>query len=78
VTQCSQFFHEVEIDGLRSSTQYYYQIQSANGTTASDVLSFTTAHAAGDSKEFTVAIINDMGYANAAGTHNQLKQVRPL
>lgn len=72
VTQCSQFFHEVQIAGLKSDTTYYYKISAANGTTASDVLSFTTARAAGDSKEFTVAVLNDMGYTNAGGTHQQL------
>jgi hypothetical protein len=72
VTQCSQFFHEVQIAGLKSDTTYYYKISAANGTTASDVLSFTTARAAGNPKEFTVAVLNDMGYTNAGGTHQQL------
>jgi hypothetical protein len=72
VTQCSQFFHEVQISGLKPDTTYYYQIPAANGTTASDVLSFTTSRAAGDPTEFTVALLNDMGYTNAAGTYHQL------
>lgn len=72
VTQCSQFFHEVQIAGLNPDTTYYYQIPAANGTTASHVLSFTTARAAGDPKEFTVGVLNDMGYTNAAGTYKQL------
>jgi len=72
VTQCSQFFHEVQIGGLKSDTTYYYRIHSANGTTESDILSFTTARAAGDKKEFTVAVLNDMGYTNAGGTYKQL------
>jgi hypothetical protein len=72
VTQCSQFFHEVQIGGLKSYTTYYYRIHSANGTTESDILSFTTARAAGDKKEFTVAVLNDMGYTNAGGTYKQL------
>jgi hypothetical protein len=72
VTQCSQFFHDVQINNLRPDTKYYYQIPAANGTTASSVLSFTTARAAGDSTEFTVAVLNDMGYTNAAGTYQQL------
>lgn len=76
VTQCSQFFHEVQIDHLKSDTTYYYKIPAANGTTASDVLTFTTARAAGDTQEFTAVILNDMGYANAAGTHKHLIQVR--
>jgi hypothetical protein len=53
---------------------YYYRILAANGTTASDVLSFTTARAAGDPTEFTVAVLNDMGYTNAGGTYQQLMQ----
>ncbi|KUJ06529.1 acid phosphatase AphA [Mollisia scopiformis] len=74
VTQCSQFFHEVQIGGLKADTTYYYQIAAANGTTASDVLSFTTARDVGDSKEFTIAVLNDMGYTNAGGTYKQLIQ----
>ena len=38
------------------------------------VLSFTTARAAGDSKEFTIAVLNDMGYTNAAGTLKYLNE----
>lgn len=73
VTQCSQFFHEIQINNLLADTTYYYQIPAANGTTASEVLAFTTARAAGDSTEFTVAVLNDMGYTNAGGTFQQLK-----
>lgn len=72
VTQCSQFFHEVQITGLKLDTTYYYQIPAANGTTSSDVLTFTTGRAAGNPTEFTVAVLNDMGYTNAQGTHQQL------
>jgi hypothetical protein len=72
VTQCSQFFHEVQITGLTLDTTYYYQIPAANGTTSSDVLTFTTGRAAGNPTEFTVAIVNDMGYTNAQGTHAQM------
>ncbi|TVY90126.1 Acid phosphatase [Lachnellula willkommii] len=72
VTQCSQFFHEVQIAGLQPDTTYSYMISASNGTTASDILSFTTARAAGNPKEFTVAVLNDMGYTNAGGTHKQL------
>jgi hypothetical protein len=74
VTQCSQFFHEVQIGDLKPGTTYYYQIPAANGTTASDVLSFTTARAAGDTQAFTIAVLNDMGYTNAAGTYTYLNQ----
>lgn len=74
VTQCSQFFHEVQIGSLNPGTTYYYQIQAANGTTASEVMSFKTAREAGVSGDFTVAILNDMGYTNAMGTHKFLAQ----
>lgn len=74
VTQCSQFFHEVEIRGLGPDTTYYYMIPAANGTTASSVLNFTTARAAGDNQSFTVAVLNDMGYTNAGGTYRQLNK----
>ncbi len=74
VTQCSQFFHEVQLHDLKASTTYYYQIQAANGTTASDVLSINTARAAGDSTPFTVAVLADMGYTNAGDTYKQLLQ----
>lgn len=36
------------------------------------MLSFTTAPAAGSTKAFTVAVLNDMGYTNADGTYAQL------
>ncbi|EAU36993.1 acid phosphatase precursor [Aspergillus terreus NIH2624] len=72
VTQCSQFFHEVSLEHLESDTTYYYQIPSANGTTESEVLSFTTARAAGDRTPFSVAVLNDMGYTNAHGTHREI------
>lgn len=75
VTQCSQFFHEVQIGGLKADTTYFYRIPAANGTTASDVLSFTTARAAGDKKPFTVAVLNDMGYTNAHGTFKELTKL---
>jgi len=58
---CNQFFHDIQIPGLKDGTTYYYQLQAANGTTESDVLTFTTALAAGKNEEFTVAMINDMG-----------------
>ncbi|KAJ5166177.1 Acid phosphatase [Penicillium canariense] len=74
ITQCSQFFHEVSLDHLKPGTTYYYQIPAANGTTESDVLSFKTAQKAGDPKEFSVAVLNDMGYTNAKGTHKYLTQ----
>jgi hypothetical protein len=73
ITQCSQFFHEVQITSLEPDTTYYYQIAAANGTTASDIESFTTAREAGDSKPFSIAVLNDMGYTNAAGTMRELK-----
>jgi hypothetical protein len=72
VTQCSEHFHEVQITGLKPNTKYWYKIPAANGTTESQTLSFKTAHAAGDRSEFTVAVLNDMGYTNAHGTHQYL------
>jgi hypothetical protein len=74
VTQCSQYFHDVQITGLDLDTTYFYNIPAANGTTESDILQFTTARAAGNKKEFSVAILNDMGYTNAHGTFKQLKK----
>lgn len=74
MTQCSQFFHDVTIPNLKAGTTYYYTISAANGTTESDVLSFTTARAAGDRSSFSVAILNDMGYTNAGGTYKQLNK----
>lgn len=61
VTQCSEFHHDVTVFGLEAGTTYYYQIPGGNGTTPSDVLSFTTARPAGEAGAFTVACINDMG-----------------
>ncbi|OBT58901.1 hypothetical protein VE04_00596 [Pseudogymnoascus sp. 24MN13] len=72
VTMCSQWFHEVPIKNLQPGTTYYYQIPAANGTTVSDVEKFTTARAAGQDGEFSVAVLNDMGYTNAAGTLKQM------
>ncbi|KAJ3002877.1 hypothetical protein HKX48_002067, partial [Thoreauomyces humboldtii] len=73
VTQCSQFFHDVQITGLKAGHQYYYQIQSANGTTTSDVLTFKTALPAGDSTPFSIGVLADMGYTNAMGTFKELR-----
>ena len=69
---CSEYFHDVQISGLTPGTTYFYQIPGGNGTTPSQVLSFTTAPAPGDTRPFSVAVINDMGYTNAIGTHAQL------
>ncbi|KAF2491562.1 hypothetical protein BU16DRAFT_468597 [Lophium mytilinum] len=74
VTQCSQFFHDVQITNLKPDTTYYYQIPSANGTTTSHVMSFKTARSAGDTSSFSMAVLNDMGYTNAQGTYKQLNQ----
>ncbi|OOF93875.1 hypothetical protein ASPCADRAFT_407369 [Aspergillus carbonarius ITEM 5010] len=74
VTQCSQFFHEVGINDLEPDTTYYYQIPAANGTTQSEVLSFKTGRPAGHPGSFSVAVLNDMGYTNAKGTHKQLQK----
>lgn len=74
VTQCNEFFHDVTIDGLESSTTYYYQIQAANGTTASHVMSFKTARAAGDKTSYTFGVLNDMGYTYAGLTHGLMQE----
>jgi hypothetical protein len=73
ITQCSQWFHDVQLKHLAPSTTYYYQILASNGTTPSDIESFTTARPAGDAAEFSIAVLNDMGYTNAAGTMQQLQ-----
>ena len=74
VTQCSEFFHDVQIIGLQPGTRYYYSIAASNGTTASQILSVNTARAAGDSSSFSIAVLNDMGYTNAQGTQKYLSQ----
>ncbi|KAF5633554.1 acid phosphatase [Fusarium sp. NRRL 25303] len=74
VTQCSQFFHNVQIENLQPGTMYFYQIPAANGTTASPVLNFTTAQAVGNPSQFSIAINNDMGYTNANGTYFFMNQ----
>ena len=75
VTQCNQFFHNVQIGNLKPGTTYFYQIAAANGTTKSDVLTFTTARESGDESEFSIAVINDMGYTNAAGTFKHINHI---
>lgn len=57
---------------MDSNKKYHYKILAANGTTESHVLSFKTARAAGDKSQFHLAVLNDMGYTNAHGTHKQL------
>ncbi|CAF3496644.1 unnamed protein product [Fusarium graminearum] len=73
-TQCSQLFHNVQIEHLDPGTTYYYQIPAAKGTIQSNVLSFTTAQAKGNPSEFSIAINNDMGYMNATGTCQYIKR----
>jgi len=74
VTQCNQFFHDVPITGLLPDTTYYYYILASNGTTKSPTMQFTTGRAAGVGGSFSVAVLNDMGYANAGGTMNLINQ----
>lgn len=71
-TECSQFFHNVQMLNLTAGSTYYYRILAANGTTESDVLSFVTAPAAGTDGEFSAILLNDMGYTNAQGTHRKM------
>lgn len=74
VTQCSQFFHNVQLPNLTADTTYYYQIPATNGTTASPVLTFKTAREAGNKASFSIAVLNDMGYTNAGGTYRELNK----
>jgi len=74
VTQCSEFFHDVQITGLKADQEYYYYIAASNGTTESQTLKFRTGRAAGHNSEFTIAVLNDMGYTNAHGTYKYLNQ----
>ena len=74
VTQCSQFFHDVQLSNLEANTEYYYSIPAAGGTTASHVLNFKTARAVGDTNPFSIAVLNDMGYTNAHGTHRYISK----
>ena len=86
-TQCSQYFHDVQLTGLKEGVTYYYRIMAANGTSSSDVQTFTTALGPGTGGEFvsdrpqrrseskprkTVAVLADMGHTNAQGTYNAL------
>lgn len=71
-TECSQFFHNVQIPNLAQNTTYYYQIEAANGTTESNILSFTTSRNAGSQGEFSAILLNDMGYTNAQGTYKKM------
>lgn len=73
-TMCSQYFHNVLLRNLKAGTKYHYSIAASNGTTASQTLQFTTAPAAGGDEGFTVAVLNDMGYTNAKGTHQYLSE----
>ncbi|RGP78879.1 acid phosphatase [Fusarium longipes] len=74
ITECSQFYHNVQIEHLQPGTTYYYQIPAANHTTQSPVLNFTTAQAPGNPSQFSIAINNDMGYTNANGTYTHMIQ----
>ncbi|KAK3657711.1 hypothetical protein LTR22_009263 [Elasticomyces elasticus] len=69
-TMCSQFFHNVVLEWLEPSTEYFYSIPASNGTTASATMSFTTAPKAGE--EFTFAFLADLGYTNAVDTQLRL------
>lgn len=74
ITQCNEFFHDVQLTNLNPGTVYYYQIAASNGTTQSQVMSVKTARQAGDKSSFKIAVLNDMGYTNAIGTHKYLSQ----
>ena len=63
----------MQITRIELDTTYFYQIAAANGATASGIQSFPTARKAGDSKPFSIAILNNMGYTNAASTMRELQ-----
>ncbi len=70
---CNQWFYDIQIDNLQPSTTYYYYIPAdSSGTTASPVLSFTTAIAKGAATPYNVSLVCDMGYTNAMGTYQVL------
>lgn len=73
-TMCSQYFHNVLLENLKPGTTYYYSIPASNGTTKSETLHFSTARAPRQKGEFKIAVLNDMGYTNAQGTHKYLNQ----
>lgn len=60
----SRVWHSsVELTGLSSSTQYFYQIQSSN----SSIGSFTSGRVAGDKTPFNFAVAIDVGLFGADG-----------
>jgi phosphodiesterase/alkaline phosphatase D-like protein len=65
----------VVLSGLQSSTKYYWQVTTP-GANSSTVLSFTTAHAAGDAKSYVVAVNGDMGLTQMqeGATQSSLRQ----
>jgi acid phosphatase len=73
-TMCSRYFHNVSLENLKPGTTYYYSIPTSNGTTASKILNFTTAHAADNIKEFSITVLTDMGYTHAQGTYKYLNK----
>lgn len=73
-TMCNQYFHNVLLHNLEPGTTYYYRIPASNGTTASSTLQFKTAPASDGGDAFTIAVLNDMGYSNAQGTHKYLSE----
>src|ERR1700712_4568058 len=75
---CNQYFHNVQITELSPDTVYnYYIAADPSGTVQSQVFTFKTAVAVGSDTPYTVSVINDMGYENAAGTHYWLQQFLP-
>ncbi|KWU43666.1 acid phosphatase AphA [Rhodotorula sp. JG-1b] len=76
-TQCSSFFHNVEIPErvlIEPGSTIYYSIPGGNGTRPSDVLTVKTALKPGCEAEFEVLVLNDMGYTNAHGTKEYLRR----
>ena len=76
--ECSEFFYDVQIYGLQSGTQYFYQIVAdTSGTTASPILSFRTSIAAGNPQPYNVSVLCDLGYTFAIPTRDLLVQLLP-
>ncbi|GAA5979964.1 hypothetical protein JCM10908_001483 [Rhodotorula pacifica] len=73
-TQCSSYFHNVEIHGVEPGSTVFYQIPGGNGTHPSNVMTVKTALKPGCDGEFEVLVLNDMGYTNAHGTHEYLRR----
>lgn len=73
-TYGTSYFHDVVIRNLEASTEYYYQVVADPSSTTSEILSFTTARAAGDAAHQHILLIGDMGITNSADTFNSINE----